>query len=1533
MPSSRHHAEWLSLIEVSGPFLTPPVLERVFPQGLDKDDSPEAKEHARNLRLAYDEWDDNQSGHRPNPAIHKAWIDFVLKQTLGLPDELLAEGQAIPQTLKATIAEHGEVLRPDAVVRNPEGDKHAGKVRLLVQAYPVEQDLEKPVVGRHWKASPATRMMELLHATDVRLGLVTNGEQWMLVDAPRGDTTGFASWYANLWFDEPLTLRAFRSLLGVSRFFSVADDETLEAMLAESATHQQEVTDQLGLQVRRAVEVLIQSLDRADQDHGRELLAQVPEAVLYEAALTVMMRLVFLFSAEERGLLLLGDPLYDQHYAVSTLVAQLQETADRHGEEVLERRLDAWVRLLSTFRAVFGGVQHERMKLPAYAGKLFNPDRFPFLEGRRSETTWRDTPASPLPVNNRTVLHLLRALQYLQGKHQEDPAVRLSFQSLDIEQIGHVYESLLDHTAKRAPEPKLGLLGAKGKETEVALAEQERLAEKGEADLLAFLGEQTGRQEKTLKRGLDTPLEGEDAKRLRAACGNEEKLFRRVLPFSGLLRYDTFDRPVVIRKGSVFVTAGTDRRSSGTHYTPRSLTEPIVRYTLEPLVYIGPAEGKPKEEWELRSVKELLDLKICDMACGSGAFLVQACRYLSERLLEAWERAEAEVQPGEQGQLFSGNKSSPPPVVRITPYGMPSTGGLYEQIVPVDVAERLAYARRIVAQRCLYGVDKNHLAAEMAKLSLWLLTLAKDKPFTFLDHAIRSGDSLVGIRDLDQLKNFHLEADQPGTLKFKGPLEDWVEDAIALRKKIEAAPANTVEEVQSKERLLAEVEEKTARLRYAADLLLSVEFQDAPEGKERLHSSMAIQAGYYIEKGTPEEFAVTAKKALHGQLTFHWPLEFPEVFERGGFDAIVGNPPFMHGSKIAVQFGMSYADYLRLVNPSAKGKVNLVVFFLLKASQLIFNSGAFGLVLPDTAAEGHDRQAGLQTLLDRTFRIQNAVTGIAWPGSASVIVSRVIIVRGNWEGAFLLNDVLVSTITSRLAADVDLGTPFQLAAMAEMVFLGVKPDSLGFVLDVDEAERLLSLNREYRAVLKPYISGIDLNRKPILIPDRYVIDFTGLEEVEAQKYPHLYERLYERVKPDCKWKRWWQFNRSAARFYQIASKYKQVIAASRVTKFLAFQFVPADWVYADKVVLVPSDMWEIFLILSSAIHQCWAEANGTNLGGTFNYQPTECTQTMPLCSISEQDDRKGQQYYECRRIIMEKAEIGLTDLYNRFHDPEEEDADIRKLHDLHVEMDHTVAAAYGWQDLNLAHDFHETKQGIRFTISEAARREVLARLLKLNHERYAEEVKQGLHDKKGKAKKPSSNRGKKKTASADGASLFDERDEEESPPAKMRKERERQLEEPANRSTPIEQLDTDDIMAAFRQAARGRGWLDRDELLKEVSVALGYQRLGPKIEEALRGHLRAAIRRRIVEADGASLVRAGTGTMADYGLDELRETFRSVMRKGASYEREDVIHALARYLGFARITDNSRDTIKSAINSAIRHGVLGYEGSVIWREE
>ena len=375
---SRQHADWLSLVEVSGPFVSLPVLMRAFPQGLDARDPVQAKA----LREAYADWHDDPAA----AGKQRAWMLHVITALLGYPPNQVVEGQAMPAGLEARMPEMGETLRPDLALVGPVGTDSAGQAQLLIAAYPAGQALDKPVTGRHWKATPATRMMELLHGAGVPLGMITNGEQWMLVYAPRGEVTGYTSWYASLWLDEPITLRAFHSLLGVHRFFGVAADGTLQALLKESASDQQEVTDQLGHQVREAVEVLVQSFDALDKESNRTLLKGVSPSAQYDAALTVMMRLVFLFSAEERGLLHLGKPLYDDNYAVSTLQEQLQEVGDQHGEEVLERRSDAWARLLASFRAVHGGIRHQDLLMQAYGGSLFDPDRYAFLEGRVAGT-------------------------------------------------------------------------------------------------------------------------------------------------------------------------------------------------------------------------------------------------------------------------------------------------------------------------------------------------------------------------------------------------------------------------------------------------------------------------------------------------------------------------------------------------------------------------------------------------------------------------------------------------------------------------------------------------------------------------------------------------------------------------------------------------------------------------------------------------------------------------------------------------------------------------------------------------------------------------------------------------------------------------------------------------------------------------------------------------------------------------------------------------------------------------------------------
>ena len=424
---SMHH-DWLSLIEISGPFLAIPVLKEAFPQGLEELDFAKRKR----LRQAYDEWQEAlETGDPRFDELHAAWIGEVLARGLELDEDgrgdVLKRRDWCAANVVVDLPEHGVRLSPEfAVVAD------GGKPLLLIQTHGPEVDLEATQRLDGWASTPAERMVALCRATGCRLGLVTNGERWMLVDAPVGAVTTFASWYARLWGQEPVTLQAFVHLLGIRRFF-VDESERLPALLDRSLKYQDEVTDALGEQVRRAVEVLVQALDKADQDRDRELLRGVKEAELYEAALTVMMRLVFLLCAEERGLLLLGDERYEAHYAVSTLRMQLRAEA----EEILERRWDAWSRLLAVFRAVHGGIEHENLRLPALGGSLFDPDRFPFLEGRAKGSHWRTDAAKPLPIDNRTVLLLLESIQTFEGR-------TLSYRALDEEQIGGQLRRILE---------------------------------------------------------------------------------------------------------------------------------------------------------------------------------------------------------------------------------------------------------------------------------------------------------------------------------------------------------------------------------------------------------------------------------------------------------------------------------------------------------------------------------------------------------------------------------------------------------------------------------------------------------------------------------------------------------------------------------------------------------------------------------------------------------------------------------------------------------------------------------------------------------------------------------------------------------------------------------------------------------------------------------------------------------------------------------------------------------------------------------
>ena len=890
----RHHAEWLSLLETSGPFLSVPVLSKALPQGLDAPD----RDMSARLRSARDQLGEDST-------LHRTWCEFVLREVLEL-DDALATGARIPTGQEHRAAEHGETVRPDLAALDHAGG--APRPVLHITIHDPGQRLDRRMADAAWSASPIDRIAALCRATNVQLGLTTNGQSWALVYARRGETTGVCTWDADHWLDEPITLRAFRTLLGAHRFFSVTDEDTLPALLEHSARNQQEVTDRLGAQVRQAVELLIDALDRADHDRKGALLGEIPNQELYRAAVTMMMRLVFLFVAEERRLLPLDDPLYAASYAASTLREQLEERATRFGEDPLERSSAAWYRLLALSRAVHGGIDHEALRLPAYGGGLFDPDRYPFLEGRGAGTGWRADPATPLPVDDRTVLHLLSALQVLTepGRSGHLPtSVRLSFRALDVEQIGHVYEGLLDHTAVRTFDAALGLVGSL--EAEVSLTRLENARAKGHDQLVALLKDETGKSPAAINKALAATPDPDRVAKLLAVCDNDPELRDRVLPFLGLVRADLRDNPRVFLPGALYVTVAGDRRASGTYYTPRSLAEEVVQYALDPVAYDpGPADEADPEKWKLKSPNELLDLNIADIAMGSGAFLVAACRYLAARLLEAWEDENVPI-----GDVIAHADS------------LPSA-----ESPPVDPLERDVLAHRLVAERCLYGVDRNPMAVEMAKLSLWLVTLAKDRPFSFLDHALREGDSLLGVTSLDQVKALHMDPSRGRALHARlrpiaPDVDAAVDRALTLRDELESFVVRDVRDAQRKADLHEEATAALEDARLLADVVVGAALASG-EGTN-LDEALASVESYVpvaLDAGAPAGSRALARHALSDtsqrwlqsgradagvdRRCFHWALELPEVWRRGGFDAIVGNPPFQGGQKITGALGTSY---------------------------------------------------------------------------------------------------------------------------------------------------------------------------------------------------------------------------------------------------------------------------------------------------------------------------------------------------------------------------------------------------------------------------------------------------------------------------------------------------------------------------------------------------------------------------------------------------------------------------------------------------
>ena len=832
--------------------------------------------------------------------------------------------------------------------------------------------------------------------------------------------------------------------------------------------------------------------------------------------------------------------------------------------------------------------------------------------------------------------------------------------------------------------------------------------------------------------------------------------------------------PRVVPAGAMVLQPSDERRRSGSHYTPRSLTEPIVRTTLAPILeqFCDSAADLPAVYQPSRADKrrytageldgrvrasakaieyatlargvgtphpaQILDLKICDPAMGSGAFLVEACRQLGDQLVDAW-----------------------------------AAHGLTPAHIPPDEDE-LLYARRLVAQRCLYGVDKNVMAVDLAKLALWLVTLAKEHPFTFLDHLLRHGDSLVGL-SRQQIIGFHWE---PKKQKQFGEelIQQRLDKATAARAKILNAPEDVPYLLQQQKLALADEaperrppdrqrlrerllcrreEERSGRMLRATPRRCPALVRKRPPhqhprpGRRRRREPPAAattRSNRFIGKSSSPNSS-PAKTAASMRL---WATRRSRGEE-------TSQPPL---GRLTCS-GCSQSTTSQAVVPIWWPTSSRRAFNLLRTG------GGFGLIATNTIAQGDTRSTGLRWLCTHGGEIYHAQRRYKWPGLAAVVVSVVHVAKGRVRGIRLLDGRAVPTITAFLFHRGGHTDPARLRANAGKSFVGSYVLGMGFTFDdtdtkgvatpLAEMQRLIAANPRNAERIFPYIGGEEVNSSPTHAHHRYVINFGEMSEEDARDgWPALMAIVEDKVKPDRitkdakKYPRmvheWWKYWNSRPELQAAIAGLERVLVISRVGQHAAIGFAQAAIVFSDSLIVFPFESYTPFGVLQSRAHEIWTRFFASSMKDDLRYTPSDCFETFPFppgvldgATASESLEAAGREYYEYRAALMVRNDEGLTKTYNRFHDPDERSPEIHTLRELHAAMDAAVLEAYGWHDLaatarcEFLLDYEDDagdetakptkkKKPWRLRWPDNFRDEVLARLLELNAQRHKEEL-------------------------------------------------------------------------------------------------------------------------------------------------------------------------------------------------------------------
>ncbi|WP_444633364.1 Eco57I restriction-modification methylase domain-containing protein [Cupriavidus oxalaticus] len=825
--------------------------------------------------------------------------------------------------------------------------------------------------------------------------------------------------------------------------------------------------------------------------------------------------------------------------------------------------------------------------------------------------------------------------------------------------------------------------------------------------------------------------------------------------YQGLLEYE----PVILPDGtqtSFAFKQGDERANTGSHYTPDELVQPLIKHSLDHLIAERLKAPDPQAA--------LLALRVADVACGSGHILLAAARRIGQEL--------AIVRTGED---------QPSPLA-------------------------LRTAVRDVIRHCIYGVDLNPLAVELCKVALWLEAHVPGEPLSFLDHHIKCGNAIVGYvrrEDIEvrgipdeafavmpgddreivtQLRQRN-RAERAGqrVLKFDPEVERQLGEALEGWRGLDALPEHTPEEVEAKRRRFDALSQSEEALWMEQLAALPIAQFYIPKLKSRpgMHVTEEEFRTYWKGERKPQGQATAeAWRLAQRKRFFHWFLALPEVMAGGGFDCILGNPPYLGGQDLSGSYGHPFCHYVKWQYAPA-GLSDLVVYFVRRIFDLLKPGGFISFLTTNSIKDGDVRRDGLEHILAAGGQINHAVRGTKWPGTAKLVVATVTVHKGAWEQLRVLDGRPVSTINAFLEDDINIGEPQELQSNAAKVFQGSIFLGDGFLMAHSEAQRLREEDPRNADVLFPIINGQELNSDPEQKPGRTIINFFDWPVARAEKYSGPFQIVQTKVRPERlqqgdKGGRefWWRFLRPRPELHAHLNGECCFIAA-RTTKHLNFSASPTNRVFSDALYVFTSDRWDHYAVVQSTLHEVWARKYSGALETRLRYSPSDCFQTFAFPGdLWRTADatlvQLGEQYHEHRRCLMRALWLGLTDIYNLFHSrdltPEhvakvsKKPADVAskgydgllKLRRLHAAMDNAVRDAYGWSDLNLDHNFVEVEtlpenDRVRYTISPAARKEVLKRLLVLNHERARQEAAQVPVVEKGKAKRTAPKRALKAT--------------------------------------------------------------------------------------------------------------------------------------------------------------------------------------------